>query len=327
MIPDSYSAVLIPARERAELVTVPQDARALKPNEVAGRTLLSLISSGTEISAHYLAEVIEKPRTPGYAAVFEVEEVGDEVTDVQPGDSVFCMGRHRSYQCHQRDQVLRLPDGLAPETGILARMMAVSMATLTSTTARPPEKVVVTGLGLVGFLAAQVFQRCGYEVIACEPDGRRREIAQAAGIQKVLPTVPYDDADIVRLVGLVVECSGHEQAVLDGCKVVRKKGEVAMVGVPWRRRADIWAFEVLHEIFNNYVVLRSGWELELPRQATEFRVNSIWGNLAGALNWLAEGSVRVADVYEKRTPREAQGAYQDLMHNRCAKLSVMFDWT
>ena len=327
MMPQQYNAVVFPAREQAELVTVPQDVRPLAPNEVAGKTLVSLISSGTELSGGYLAQTFEKPRTPGYAAVFEVEEVGSDVTDIRPGNRVFCMGHHQSFQCKPRDQVLVLPDNLAPEIGVFTRMMGVSMSTLTTTTARPPEKVVVTGLGVVGFLAAQIFAHCGYAVIACEPDARRREIAQAAGIQTVLPAVPIDDPEVVRQVGLVVECSGHEQAVLDGCRVVRKRGEVAMVGVPWRRRTEVLAFELLHEIFFNYVVLRSGWEWELPRQAAEFRTNSIWGNLAGALNWLAEGTICVSDVYEKRPPREAQNAYQELMHNRCAKLSVMFDWT
>jgi threonine dehydrogenase-like Zn-dependent dehydrogenase len=115
--------------------------------------------------------------------------------------------------------------------------------------------------------------------------------------------------------------------VLDGCRVARKRGEVVLVGVPWRQRSEIAAFAVSREVFFNYVVLRSGWEWELPRQATEFRTNSVWGNFAGALKWLAEGAIRVDGIYEKRPPREAQEAYQDLLHKRCDKLSVMFDWT
>jgi threonine dehydrogenase-like Zn-dependent dehydrogenase len=206
-------------------------------------------------------------------------------------------------------------------------MMGVSMSTLTTTTARPPEKVVVTGLGVVGFLAAQIFAHCGYEVIACEPDARRREIARACGLERVLPSVPLQDPKVARQVSLVVECSGHEQAVLDGCRVVRKRGEVVMVGVPWRQRSEMAAFDVLSEVFFHYVVLRSGWEWELPHQPTPFRTNSIWGNFAGALRWLAQGAICVEDVCEIRPPREAQEAYQDLLHRRCAKLSVMFDWT
>lgn len=72
--------------------------------------------------------------------------------------------------------------------------------------------------------------------------------------------------------------------------------------------------------------MRSGWEWELPLQPTDFRVNSIHGNFAAALNWLAEGRVRVDGLYEKRPPREAQAAYQDLLHKHAPKLAILFNW-
>src|SRR6266542_4039993 len=89
-------AVTITARERAELLPVERDARPLGPREVAGRTLSTLISAGTELAGAYLGDRF--PCVPGYAAVFEVEEVGSEVADVRGGDRLFCMGPHRSYQ-------------------------------------------------------------------------------------------------------------------------------------------------------------------------------------------------------------------------------------
>src|SRR5207237_1254329 len=121
---------------------------------------------------------------------------------------------------------------------VFARLMGVSMSTLTTTTARPPERVLVTGLGLVGHLAAKIFAACGYQVTACDPSPVRREQAERRGIARVLAAVPVDDPAFARQVALVVECSGHEQAVLDGLKVVRKRGEVSLVGAPWKRRTD-----------------------------------------------------------------------------------------
>jgi threonine dehydrogenase-like Zn-dependent dehydrogenase len=124
----------------------------------------------------------------------------------------------------------------------------------------------------------------------------------------------------------VVECSGHEQAVLDAGRVVRKRGEVVLVGVPWRRRSELFAHELLDVLFHNYVVLRGGWEWELPRQPTDFLVNSIYGNFAGALKWLAQGRVRVDGLASKAAPADAQQAYQDLLHGRAPGLTYVFDW-
>jgi threonine dehydrogenase-like Zn-dependent dehydrogenase len=319
-------AVMITAQEKAELRTVERDSRPLESDELAGRTIVTLISAGTELASAYQA-TSGFPRGVGYAAVFEVEAVGSEVNDIQLGNYVFCMGGHRSYQRARRNGVVPLPQGLTPETAVFARLMGVSMSTLTTTTARPPEKVLVTGLGIVGNLAAQNFANCGYDVIACEPNEMRRNIAVQSGLKTVLPAVPLDDANIAGKVGLVIDCSGHEQAVLDGCQIVRKRGEVVLIATPWRRQTELYAYSILHAIFHKYVVMRSGWEWELPGHPTDFRTNSIYGNLAAALKWLAEGRIRVDSLATKVPPREAQQAYQNLVHKRSEQLTYIFDWT
>jgi threonine dehydrogenase-like Zn-dependent dehydrogenase len=321
---DQY-CVAFTAPEQAELLPAERDDTPLGPREVAGQTRATLISAGTELAGAYQGSRF--PSHPGYAAVFEVERVGSEVQRVRPGDLAFCMGPHRTFQRSPEERVLRLPERLTPQEAVFARLMGVTMSTLTTTAARPPEPVVVTGLGLVGHLGAQIFASCGYAVTAVDPDPRRREIATQAGLRSVLERVPVSDPELSGRVALLLECSGHEKAVLDGCRIVRKKGEVALVGAPWRRRTDATAHELLHAIFHNYIVLRSGWEWELPLQPTEFRANSIFSNYAAALEWLAEGRIKVRSLYTLLSPREAQQAYQDLLHNRCRSLATVFDWT
>jgi threonine dehydrogenase-like Zn-dependent dehydrogenase len=185
---------------------------------------------------------------------------------------------------------------------------------------------MVTGLGLVGHLAAQTFASCGYRVAAVDPVESRRAIAIENGIAPVFATVPLDDPAYVDQIDLVLECAGHEQAAIDAARIVRKRGEVVLVGTPWRRYTEAYAHELTRLIFHRYVVMRSGWEWELPLHPEEFRKNSLYGNFEGALRWLAEGRVRVKDLYTKVPPREAQTAYQDLVHKRTPRLAIVFDW-
>jgi threonine dehydrogenase-like Zn-dependent dehydrogenase len=205
--------------------------------------------------------------------------------------------------------------------------MCVTMSTLTTTSARPPAQVVVTGLGIVGHLAAQLFGACGYDVIAVDPVEARRDIARQMGVARVLPSIPLDDPSVVGKVALVVECSGHEQAAVDGCKVVQKRGEVVIVAAMWKQRTNLTAFELLNTVFNRFAVVRSGWEWEVPLLSTDFRPNSIYGNIAGAMQWLAEGRVKVDGLAMKASPRDAQEVYQRLLHQPGKELSVLFDWT
>lgn len=317
---NQHVQVAFTAPEKAELIPLEYDPSPPGRREVLGPTVASLISAGTE-GAHYR----KGTGLPGYASVFRVEEVGSAVEDLRPGQYAFCMGRHRSLQRFPREKVIPLPAGLAPEQAVFARLMSVSMSTLTTTAARPPECVMVTGLGLVGHLAAQIFASCGYRVVGVDPTDSRRRAAQEAGVDLVLPSVPVDDPACADRIALSVDCSGHEQAVLDACRTVRKGGEVVLIGTPWVRRTDLFAHALLDAVFHRYVHLRSGWEWQLPLHEEEFRHNSVFGNLEGALRWLAEGRVRVDGLYDLYSPADAQQAYQDLA--QLNRLGIVFDWS
>lgn len=313
--------IVFTAREKAELVSDEIDLD-LEPGQIAGPSVASLVSPGTELNGSYLADTF--PRRPGYATVFRVEHVGPEVEDVSVGDLRYCMGKHVSYQVSDTDTSLPVPDGLAPEAAVFARLMGVTMTTLVTTTGRPPDAVIVTGLGPVGNLGAQNFRANGYTVIGCDPDAERRELAASLGIEEVVANPA--DASTAGDVALLLDCSGHEAAVVDGAKVVRKRGEVVLVGAPWARRTDRYAHELLHTAFFNYVDVRSGWEWELPRHADDFRHRSIFGNFAVALGWLAEGKVRVDGLATTAGADEAQDVYQALLHRTAECPTAVFVW-
>lgn len=321
---DNIYAVTFTAREQAELLPVTDETLDPAPNEIAGRTLVTLASPGTELNGAYIGN--QFPRYPGYAAIFEVERVGADVQGVQAGELRFCMGRHRSYQRFPVTETVAVPAGLAPERAVFTRLMGVPMATLTTTPARPPALVMVTGLGPVGNLGAQIFQSCGYQVLVVDPDPTRQELANHVGLNRVYASVPKDDPTIAGQVALQLECSGHEQAAVDGCHVLQKYGELSQIGAPWSQRNDATAHELLRLIFFNYLTVRSGWEWQLPNHPTPFRRGSIFENYAAGLQWLHEGRVKVDGLYDLMDPTKAQQAYQDILHRRLTVLAPMFDW-
>jgi threonine dehydrogenase-like Zn-dependent dehydrogenase len=317
-------AITFTAREQAELLPLPDETVEPAPNEIAGRTLVTLASPGTELNGAYIGQ--QFPRYPGYAAIFEVERIGSEVTGVAVGDLRFCMGKHRSYQRFPVATTVAVPVGLAPERAVFTRLMGVTMATLSTTVVRPPALVMVTGLGPVGNLGAQIFQACGYQVVVVDPDPTRQELANHVGLTRVYASVPKDDPTIAKQVALQLECSGHEQAAVDGCHVLQQYGELSQIGAPWARRNDATAHELLRLIFFNYLTVRSGWEWQLSEQPTAFRRGSIFDNFAAGLQWLQEGRVRVEGLYELLKPQQAQQAYQDILYRRLTCLAPMFDW-
>lgn len=313
-------AVTFTAYQKAELVEYDPDSSALNESNIEGRTLASLISPGTEINASYNGTNFPVTRT-GYAAVSEIVRLGTGVKGFVVGDRILHMGPHQSQQRADSTICVRVPPGLSPNVAVFARLMGVSMSTLITTKARPGAVVLVTGLGPVGNLAAQIFQSCGYRVIGVDPSAARRDLASSVGIERVLEKA---GSDLTDQISLGIDCSGHEQAVLDASKLIKKGGELVLVGVPWKKRTDLPAFDLLHAIFHRYVTVRSGWEWELPLHPTTFGTGSILENFETALRWLHQGRVKVEGLYEVRPPEEAQIAYQRLLKQEA--MGVVFDW-
>lgn len=309
------------AANRAEFADLEQNEGELGPHQVAGRTLASLISPGTELN--WSATTSNFPYFPGYAAVFEVDEVGENVTQVELGDRILCTGPHRERQTLAAADVIPVPGGLASAEAVFARLAGVSMATLATTSARPPSEVLVTGLGPVGNLAAQIFQHCGYRVTAVDPLEARRDLALQHGVRQVFASM----TEVESAFALHLECSGLQQPVVDGCQLVAKGGEVVLVGVPWQRQSQVEAFDLLHAVFHRYVRVRSGWEWEVPDKAVGEARNSHCANYAAAMRWIADGHLRVDGLAFVADPRGAAATYHSLAHGSASAPTAVFDWT
>ena len=152
-------AVQFVAKEEAKLVAIERGQTPLGEHQIEGHTVVSLISAGTEIvgvycGKHHAAASTSYPKSAGSAAVLEVESVGRSVRSISRGDLVFTTGRHQSYQRVDEECALRVPNGLPAEKAMFARMVKIPMPSFVHTCARPPEQCVVTGLGVVGLMAA-----------------------------------------------------------------------------------------------------------------------------------------------------------------------------
>lgn len=142
------------------------------------------------------------------------------------------------------------------------------------------------------------------------------------------------DPDLQGKVALAVDCSGHEGAVLKGCRIVRRMGEVVLVGVPWRH---LTAHDVLNPVFFNHVTLRSGWEWELPMHGRSFQweellggynnaLHSIFSGFSRALEWLTEGKIPLDGLVRSTSPDNPTRLYADIMARHIDEPFIVLDW-
>ena len=294
------------------------------PEQVGGKTLVSLISAGTEINGPYWnTQGWEYPLSCGYSAVFQIDYVCENAQGLKKGDLAFCCGNHADYQLHDGKEVIKLPEGMEPETALFARMAGISMATLSRTNIHPGDKVLVVGLGAVGLLALQAYSACGYRVAGVEPSPERAAFARQLTGLTVYEQLPEEENGKS---GLALECSGTQQAAMTCCLGLRQGGEMSLVGVPWKPTGDIQSYQLLNRIFYQYLTVYSGWEMNLPLCPAPFAPDSQKGNFSLALKWLKEGRLRTHGMWAAYPYQQAQQVYDAIAEKREPHISVIFDW-
>lgn len=310
---------------KAALVVETERWRPLNEREIFGKTLVSLISSGSERGGYmdYFGGN-RYPMETGYAVVMQVLETGSGVKGVNPGDIVFASAPHRLYNIVSEDEIVPVLEGMLPEEAVLCRFPAVSMTTMLRTQIKPIEPVLVTGLGIVGLMCAQMMQHCGYTVYAVDHGEKKRQIARDCGLRHVYGSVK--ECPAAGKFGLAMECSGAEQAALDALDALRKGGELSLIGVPWYRGTDTWAHDVFLKVFYGFITLTSGWEWSIPRHSSEFLPGSNYGNFAVGMEWIKNGDLNVNGIYELVDPENCDDAYQAIVNKTSSTICTIFDW-
>lgn len=89
-------AVQFTEKKQAALVPCGWDQAPLAADEIIGRTLVSLISTGSELGAYmdYFGGT-KYPVETGYAAILEVLDTGERVANLKPGDRVLALAPHQ----------------------------------------------------------------------------------------------------------------------------------------------------------------------------------------------------------------------------------------
>jgi threonine dehydrogenase-like Zn-dependent dehydrogenase len=125
--------------------------------------------------------------------------------------------------------------------------------------------------------------------------------------------------------------------VLEGCNMVRRMGEVVLVGVPWRKYTDLTAHDITNAVFFKHVTLRSGWEWELPMHGRSFlweellegynnAPHSIFSGFSRALTWLAQDRIPLDGLIHRTTPGAPELLYAGIMQRDIAEPFIVLDW-
>lgn len=258
---------------QAEILEVPDPQ--CTPRAVRIRTLVSLISSGTERNSLELAgksligkaqsrpdlvkKVLGAVRTEGvlstvrtvrnrleeavplgYSLAGVVEEVGQEVTGIKPGDLVAAAGagfaNHAEVVVAPHLLISPVPPSVSAEEAAFTTLGAIALQGVRQAGPLLGETFLVIGLGLIGQLVIQLLRANGCRVLATDLNAGLLERVKAYGVvglasdssltKQVLAVTSGFGVDGVIIAASTANSDPVETAGL----VTREKGRVVVIG-------------------------------------------------------------------------------------------------
>ena len=333
--------LLVPERLKVILVEEEFDNSILTPKEIVVRTLYSHLSAGTELACIAgIEDWFKIPGTPGYTSIAKVEAKGSEITHVEVGDLVYTYGAHSEYfKLEYGDRwhglCVKLPTGINLEYAAFTHMATIAITAIRNSNIELGDFVLVTGLGAIGNLAAQLAQLQGAIVIATDIDEHRIALAQQSGICYAINSKRENLREKIMeitnnsLISTYIDATGASAVINENLDNIQLFGEVILLGSP---RAPFETnltktFQHFH-LLPHCLSLKGALEFSYPTHQQDFVKHSLERNASIVLNLIKENKLLIKPIYShKISPLEAQSAYDGLKNTPNEFIGVVFDWT
>lgn len=202
------------------------------------------------------------PLPLGYCNVGKVIAIGRGVTSFQVGDRVASNGIHAQIVCVPQNLVVKIPDNVSDEEATFTVIGSIGLQGIRLLQPTLGETIVVTGLGLIGLVTAELLKANGCRVIGVDFDQQKVDLAKEKGIIAFNPSV---DGDIVKFVleqtdqigcdGVMITASAKTDDIIhEAALMSRKRGRIVLVGVIGLniRRDDFYKKELSFQVSCSY---------------------------------------------------------------------------
>ncbi len=314
---------------------------ALGPRSVLVKNHLSHISAGTELACIAgLESFFTIPDTPGYTAVGTIAETGGHITAFQPGDRVYTYGPHAEYfQIDTTDRwhglCVPVPEAVKDEEAAFTHMATIALTAIRQSGIEVGDEVLVTGLGAIGNLAAQLAQLQGGIVTAVDRLPERVSAARASGIAgaQVATGEGVNSALKAQLkhrpVQAMIDATGAALVIEAYAPLLGPGADIIVLGSPRAAYAsDLTGFlQHFHLLPWNYQ-LKGALEFIYPTHPSPFHKHSITRNAAIVLDLIKEKRLHTHALLTHRlAPEAAAEGYAGLREAPGEYLGVLIDWT
>ncbi|MAP80970.1 MAG: dehydrogenase [Aequorivita sp.] len=341
---------IIQSFKTGETILEEVPAPQVKPGQVLIQTTKSLVSLGTErmlvefgksnliskarqqpdkvkqvldkIKTEGLMPTLEavfnklgEPLPLGYCNVGKVIGVGDGVSEFKVGDRVASNGQHAEFVSVPKNLVAHIPDNISDEEAAFTVIGSIGLQGIRLLKPTFGETVVVTGLGLIGLLTAQMLLANGCRVIGIDIDQSKLDLAKQWGVIPINPK----QSDVVKEVteltdgigadGVIITASAKTDAIISqAAQMSRKRGRIILVGVIGLNlsRAEFYEKELTFQVSCSYGPGRydedyEGRGIDYPLPFVRWTEKR---NFEAILQAISSGNLKVKELITEQIPLE-----------------------
>jgi L-iditol 2-dehydrogenase len=125
-----------------------------------------------------------------------------------------------------------VPDSLSDDAAALLEPLSVGVWSNRKARVGPGSRVLVTGAGAIGLVAAQCALAYGAtEVVVSDVNPHRLEVARSLGATATVDSSSQSVGDLNWQPDVLLECSGHPGATVDALRVLAPAGRAVLVGM------------------------------------------------------------------------------------------------
>ena len=284
-----------------------------KPNEA----IVQIKAAGVNFIDVYFREgryPAQLPFVDGQEASGVVTEVGNEVTNVQPGDRVAYtggLGSYAEYAAVPANRLIKIPDELDFDQAAAAMLQGMTAHYLLYSTYQLKQgetSLIHAAAGGVGLLLVQMAKNIGARVIATAGTQEKAQLARDAGADECIIYTEADfETETQRLTdgkGVHVVYDGVGKATFDkDLNVLRPRGFLVLFG---GSSGAVPPFDLikLSQKGSLYITRPTLGHYTVTREELEWRANDV-------LQWIVRGELKLR-IHKVYPLAEAAQAHRDL---------------
>lgn len=286
-------------------------AKARSQPDKVKQVLQKIRTDGLWATLDAVKAKLDTPIPLGYCNVGIVRETGEH-SSFRPGDRVISNGNHAEWVAVPENLTAKIPDCVNDETAAFAVVAAIGLQGIRLIQPALGERIVVSGLGLIGLLSVQILRANGCQVLGIDPDPRKLALARRFGAEVVDLSAGQDPISVaeqwsagagVDAVLITASTSGDE-LIHQAATMCRQRGRIVLVGVIGLnlRRADFYEKEITFQVSCSYGPGR--YDDNYEKRGLDYPIGFVrWTekrNFEAVLQMMADGKIDVAPLITHR---------------------------